>query len=84
MQARSASLFRLFLFYEYTCRYYHAPATTSIINLSSSTSDRHEMLAYQTVARVPLLERGAGNRARPHHAMANRAAPTGFSDPFKT
>ncbi|WP_211567842.1 hypothetical protein, partial [Gluconobacter japonicus] len=57
-----------------------APATNPIINPYKSTADRHEILAHQTVTCIPTFERGPGNYARPHHAMANRAASTGFSD----
>ncbi|WP_237914999.1 VOC family protein [Acetobacter senegalensis] len=61
-----------------------APATTSIINPYKLTSDRHEILAYQTLTHVSTFERGSGDLARLPIAMAYRAASTGFSDPFRT
>ncbi|WP_211264407.1 hypothetical protein, partial [Acetobacter senegalensis] len=60
-----------------------APATTSIINHYKSTSDRHEILAHQTVTRVSALERRPSDHARLRYAMAYRAASIGFSDRFQ-
>ncbi|WP_205665048.1 hypothetical protein, partial [Acetobacter cibinongensis] len=51
-----------------------APATTFIINHSQSTSDRHEILAHQILTYVSTFERGPGDCARLHHAMAHWAA----------
>ncbi|MFT9382674.1 hypothetical protein, partial [Gluconobacter sp.] len=55
-----------------------APATTSIIILSQSTSDRHETLAHQILTCVPTFERRPGDYARSRYAMANRAASDSF------
>ncbi|MFT9115449.1 MAG: hypothetical protein ABF443_15360, partial [Acetobacter malorum] len=55
-----------------------APATTSIINPYKSTSDRHEILAHQTVTYASTFERGPGDHASLRIAMAHRAASIDF------
>ncbi len=51
-----------------------APATTSIITQSQSTADADVLASYQSFICVPILERGPGDCACLHDAVAHRAA----------